>query len=95
MALDIEASKEHATMGNKPAHSEEAEAPPVVGLNSEEIVNGYWKSPRFLGSCAAIVFQANSLFFGYAIPVGSSLFGASDHQKKSIPTTMGLIFNSA
>jgi hypothetical protein len=45
------------------------EAPKVTGQNSEEIPPGYWRSPRFIGSCLAIIFQANSLFFGYAVPV--------------------------
>lgn len=30
---------------------------------------GYWTSPRFLGSCVAIVLLANNLFIGYAMPV--------------------------
>jgi hypothetical protein len=53
-----------------PGYQKSQDGPAVVGLNSEEIVDGYWKSMRFLGSCAAIIFQANSLFFGYAVPVG-------------------------
>jgi hypothetical protein len=73
MASDIEASKGHAAIGDETAHFEKAGAPPAVGLNAEEIVDGYWKSPKFIGSCAAIIFQANSLFFGYAVPVCSLL----------------------
>ncbi|KAF1967172.1 MFS general substrate transporter [Bimuria novae-zelandiae CBS 107.79] len=40
-------------------HSEEHHGPNSVRLNVEEIVPGYWKSPRFIGSCLGIVFQAN------------------------------------
>ena len=41
----------------------------ITGVDSDKIDKSYWFSPRFLGSCAAIVFVANSLFFGYAVPV--------------------------
>ena len=41
----------------------------VTGVDSDTIDKSYWISPRFLGSVSAIVFVANSLFFGYAIPV--------------------------
>jgi hypothetical protein len=41
----------------------------ITGVDSDAIDKSYWFSPRFLGSCAAIVFVANSLFFGYAVPV--------------------------
>ncbi|KIW04210.1 uncharacterized protein PV09_04518 [Verruconis gallopava] len=40
-----------------------------TGVHAEHIDASYWFTPHFLGSCAAIVFVANSLFFGYAIPV--------------------------
>jgi hypothetical protein len=43
--------------------------PNVTGMDEGEIDKDYWLSPRFIGSCLAIVFVANSLFFGYAIPV--------------------------
>ena len=39
----------------------------------ENIEKGYWKSPRFIGSCIAIILLANNLFIGYAMPVSISL----------------------
>ncbi|KIW04526.1 uncharacterized protein PV09_04280 [Verruconis gallopava] len=47
----------------------EEEAPNLVGTAAEEIQKGYWKSPKFLGSCLAIILLANNLFWGYAVPV--------------------------
>jgi hypothetical protein len=41
----------------------------AVGTNSEDIDKGYWKSPKFIGSCIAIILLANNLFWGYAVPV--------------------------
>jgi hypothetical protein len=45
----------------------------ITGVDSDRIDKSYWFSPRFLGSCAAIVFVANSLFFGYAVPVSVNI----------------------
>lgn len=44
----------------------------AVGTNSEEIDKGYWKSPKFIGSCIAIILLANNLFWGYAVPVSDN-----------------------
>ena len=41
----------------------------AVGTHSSEIDAGYWKSPKFIGSCIAIILLANNLFWGYAVPV--------------------------
>jgi hypothetical protein len=37
--------------------------------DAEAIETAYWKSPKFIGSCIAIILLANNLFLGYAIPV--------------------------
>lgn len=58
-------------MSNLEHHNNERHIANITGVDSDRIDKSYWFSPRFLGSCAAIVFVANSLFFGYAIPVSS------------------------
>lgn len=75
MSSGVDESKvAHTTMledvaSNQPDHAT------AHGVELEQIQDGYWKSPRFIGSCIAIIFQANSLFFGYAVP--ASLFRLS------------------
>lgn len=49
-------------------HRLEHEVPINTGVDTDQIQPGYWRSPRFIGSCIAIIFQGNSLFFGYAVP---------------------------
>jgi hypothetical protein len=57
------------TDGSDRAVNIDGDALRAVGTNSEEIDKGYWKSPKFLGSCIAIILLANNLFWGYAVPV--------------------------
>lgn len=45
------------------------EHPMVIGADTEDIDKRYWLSPKFLGSCVAIILLGNGLFFGYAVPV--------------------------
>jgi hypothetical protein len=51
------------------AQEKQREGPNATGARTEDIDAKYWLSSRFIGSCLAIIFVANSLFFGYAIPV--------------------------
>lgn len=37
--------------------------------DDQNIGPGYWRSFRFLGTLAAIVLMANTLFIGYSMPV--------------------------
>lgn len=37
--------------------------------DDQSIGPGYWRSFRFLGTLAAIVLMANTLFIGYSMPV--------------------------
>jgi len=60
MSHDIEASKGYTSKvdGTSLNESHEQGLHTIVGLDYEDIIEGYWNSPRFLRSCTAIIFQS-------------------------------------
>lgn len=49
--------------------SHQENIPPALDYDHENVRAGYWRSWRFIGSVTAIVLMANSLYFGYILPV--------------------------
>ncbi|KIW01131.1 uncharacterized protein PV09_07417 [Verruconis gallopava] len=62
-------TKGHVAHVDEVSSSKHHDGPVNLGLDYENIEKRYWRSPRFLGTCLAIIFMANGLFIGYAIPV--------------------------